>query len=337
MTDSRVFVTGGSGLVGGAVIERLVADDRPVVALCRSEESARLLAARGVEPVRGDILDGGSLRRAMAGCEVVYHIAGLNTFCLADPTPLYRVNVDGSRAVIQAAREAGVRRVVYTSSAATIGESHGAVGREDSPHRGWFLSNYERAKHEAERAVLGEASEAGIDVVCVNPSSVQGPGRSGGTARLLVDYVNGRLKAIVETRMSLVDIDDCARGHVLAELKGRPGARYLLSGATLTVREGVEMLARLTGLSERPRTLPARAALAVGAAAEGLGRLRRRQPRLCREMVRTLCHGHAYDGSLATRELGLAYTPVEDTIARTLRWLVEEGFVTRPLPRLPPG
>jgi dihydroflavonol-4-reductase len=333
--SGRVFVTGGSGLVGRAVIDQLLAAGRSVVGLCRSEQSKRELAARGVEPVDGDVLDEESLRRGATGCEVVYHIAGLNAFCLADPAPLFRVNVEGSRNVVRAAADAGARRIVLTSSAATIGEERGTVGREGSPHRGWFLSNYERSKHEAERVVAAECATAGVEAVCVNPSSVQGPGRSGGTAKLLIDYVNGRLKAIVDTRMSIVDIADCARGHVLAEERGRPGARYLLSGATLTVGEGVELLARLTGLTDRPRTLPPRAALAAGGAVEAVARLRGRQPRLCREMVRTLCHGHAYDGSLAAAELGLAYTPVEDTIARTLRWFVDEGLVTRPLPRLP--
>lgn len=333
--SGRAFVTGGSGLVGSAVIDELRREDRTVVGLCRSEESRRALARRRIEAVDGDVLNAESLRRGVAGCEVVYHIAGLNAFCLTDPTALFRVNVDGSRNVVRAAADAGVRRIVYTSSAATIGEEQGSVGREDSAHRGWFLSDYERSKYEAERVVLEGCADAGIEAVCVNPSSVQGPGRSGGTARLLIDYVNGRLRAIVDTRMSIVDIADCARGHVLAERRGRPGARYLLSGATLTVREGVELLARLTGLTERPRTLPTRAALAAGAAVEAVARLRRRQPRLCRELVRTLCHGHAYDGSLASAELGLTYTPVEDTIARTLRWLVDEGLVSRPLPRLP--
>lgn len=330
----RVLVTGGTGLVGGAVLDALRAQGRTVVALCRSAEGAASVEAKGAQPVRGDVCDPASLRDTMAGCETVYHVAGHNAFCLADPSPLQRVNVDGARNVVEAAAEAGVRRVVHTSSAATIGEAQGTVGREDSPHRGWFLSAYERSKHEGEGVVLAEAERRGVDVVCVNPSSVQGPGRSGGTARLLVDFVNGRLRAIVDTRMSIVDVEDCARGHVLAERHGRRGERYVLSGSTLTVREGVELLTRLTGLTERPRTLPRRAALAAGALVEGVSRLRGRSPRLCREIVRTLCHGHAYDGSRATAELGLAYTPIEDTISRTLRWLVDEGHVRRPLPRL---
>jgi dihydroflavonol-4-reductase len=333
--SAPVFVTGGSGLVGQAVVERLRADGRSVVGLCRSDASAERLEALGVRPVRGDVLDPDSMARGMDGCETVYHIAGHNAFCLSDPAPLYRVNVDGSRNVLEAAARTGVRRVVYTSSAATIGEAAGTVGREDAPHRGWFLSHYERSKHEAEAVVRAVVARTGLEVVTVNPSSVQGPGRKGGTTKLLIDYVNGRLRTIVDTRLSLVDIADCAAGHVLAEQRGRPGQRYILSGATLRVSEGVALLARLTGLEEQPRVLPQRLALAAGAAVEAVARARRRHPRVCRELVRTLCHGHAYDGSRAARELGLVYTPLEQTIAGALRWLVAQGLVERPLPRLP--
>jgi dihydroflavonol-4-reductase len=328
-----VFVTGGTGFLGGAIVERLVAEGRPVRALARSDDAARSLAALGAEPVRGDVLDGAALAAGLRGCEVAYHAAGANAFCLRDPAPLFRVNVDGSRAVVLAAAAAGVRRLVYTSSAATLGEERGAVANEAAVHRGWFLSSYEQSKLEAERAVLEAARGTELEVVCVNPASVQGPGRTGGTAKLLLGYLNGRLRSAVDTRMSVVDIADCALGHLLAEAKGRPGERYVLSGASLTVREALELLARLTGLEERPRFLPPRLALALAAGVEAVARARRRTPPLCREMVRTLLHGHTYDGSRATRELGLAYTPIEETLRRTIAWYVEHGLVSRPLPK----
>jgi dihydroflavonol-4-reductase len=166
----------------------------------------------------------------------------------------------------------------------------------------------------------------------VNPASVQGPGRTGGTAKLLLGYLNGRLKSAVDTRMSIVDIDDCTRGHLLAEANGRPGERYVLCGAQLTVREGLELLAGITGLDDRPRFLPPRIAITLAGGVELVGRVRRRRAPLCREMVRTLLHGHTYDGSKATRELGLAYTPIEDTLRRTVAWYVDRGLIERPLP-----
>jgi dihydroflavonol-4-reductase len=314
----HTFVTGGTGFLGRA--------------LARSDAAAEALVSLGAEPARGDLLDRAALERGLAGCEVAYHVAGANAFCLPDPTPLYEANVTGSRTLVRAAAAVGVRRLVYTSSAATLGESRGEVGREDAVHRGWFLSDYERSKFEAEQAVLEASAETELEVVCVNPSSVQGPGRTGGTARLLLGYLNGTLRSAVDTRLSVVDIADCTRGHLLAEARGAPGERYVLCGASLTVREGLELFGRLTGLDEQPRFLPPRLAVLLAGGVEAVGRVRRRKPPLCREMVRTLLHGHTYDGSKATRELGLAYTPLEDTLRRTIAWYVDQGLVGRPLP-----
>jgi dihydroflavonol-4-reductase len=327
--SDTTLVTGGTGFLGRAIIERLVADGREVKALARSDDAARALRALGAEPVGGDVLDPEALTAATRGCEVVYHAAGVNALCFRDRAPLFAVNVRGSRNVVRAASAVGVRRFVYTSSAAALGEARGTVGSETSPHRGWFLSSYERSKFEAEQAVLGVAREAGIEVICVNPASVQGPGRAMGSTRLLLDYLNGKLKAIVDSTISLVDIADCTEGHLLAEARGRPGERYVLSGATLTVREGVQLLARLTGINEPVRALPPAVATTAAVAVETVARLRRKTPRVCRDLVRTALHGHAYDGSKATRELGLSYTPVDETIRRTLDWFLEEGLVDR--------
>jgi dihydroflavonol-4-reductase len=327
-----VFLTGGTGFLGRAIVAELVAAGRPVRALARSDTAAETLGALGAEPVRGDVLDPASLEAGVAGCEVAYHVAGANAFCLPDPSPLYEVNVAGSRAVVLAAAATGVRRLVYTSSAATLGEERGSVGNEDAAHRGWFLSDYERSKYEAERAVLDAARGTELEVVCINPASVQGPGRTGGTARLLLGYLNGTLRSAVDTRLSVVDIADCTRGHLLAEERGAPGERYVLCGASLTVREGLALLGRVTGLDEQPRFLPPRLALVLAGGVEAVGRVRRRKPSVCREMVRTLLHGHTYDGSKATRELGLAYTPLEETLRRTVAWYVQQGLIRRPLP-----
>ena len=310
-------------------MRRLVSDGRPVRALARSESSARAVERLGGHPVRGDVLDPEAVLAGMRGFDVVYHVAGMNAHCLPDPAPLFRVNVVGSANVVQAAVRAGVRRVVYTSSAATLGERSGTVGNEESPHRGWFLSDYERSKYEAEERVMELASKHGTELVCLNPSSVQGPGRTGGTARLLLDYLNGKLRAMVETRMSIVDIADCAEGHLLAEARGRPLDRYVLNGATLTTREAVAMLREVSGIDARPRALPPFAASAGAVLAEAAGRIRGRPPALCREMVRTLLHGHEYDGSKAERDLGLRYTPFRDTIRRTLSWYADQGLVPR--------
>lgn len=324
------FVTGGSGFVGGALLERLVADGREVRALARSDEAAEGVSELGAIPVAGDVLDLDGLTDVMHGCEVVFHAAGVNAICLRDPRLMLHTNVEGSGNVIVAARRAGVRRVVYTSSASAIGEPHGTVGREDSPHRGSFLSSYERSKYLAERRVIAWSEGLGVDVVSVNPSSVQGPGRTGGSARLLLDLANGRLPALVDATLSIVDVADCTQAHLLAEERGAAGERYLVSGVTLTVREAVELLRTVAGVPERARFVPSWVVRAGGSAVEVVARLARRDPPVCREAVRTLLNGHRYDGSRAERELGLRYTPLEETLVRTLIWYAERGLTPPP-------
>jgi dihydroflavonol-4-reductase len=342
------FVTGASGFVGSAVVRHLVEAGRDVRALARSEDAARLVAAAGARPVRGDLFDMEALLTGMRGCATVFHLAGLSSACLRDPAPLVRTNVDGAANVARSAAAAGVRRLVHTSSAATIGEAKGAIGREDSPHRGSFLSQYERSKFLGERRVVGLGRDLGIDVVCVNPASVHGPGRTEGSARLLLHLLNRRRPVAVGTWLSLVDVEDCAVGHLLAEERGAPGARYLFSGASLTTDEAIAVLVavcgRPRGVVRLPRVAVSMAGIAAGAVAalgslRALGSLDGRRPagspadplpdsrsRLCRDTTRTLLHGHRYDGSRAERELGLRYRPVEETAGRTIAWLAERGL-----------
>ncbi len=320
-----VVITGATGVVGGAVLRHVRLDGRPVRALVRSPAGAERLRSQGVEPVMGDVTELPTLVEAFAGADLVYHVAGRNEMCPADPTRLYRVNVDGSRNVVRAAQAVGVRRLVYTSSAATIGEESGTVGTEDSPHRGGYLSHYERSKHLAEQVVYAEAT--GIELVVVNPSSVQGPGRASGTGKLLLDVLAGRLPVMVDTWVSIVDIDDCARGHLLAAARGVPGERYLLNSFTLRVSDALRLVEIVAGLNVRLRYVPAWTARVGAGLVETLARIAGRRPPVCREMVRTMLHGHRYDGSKATAELGLEYTPPERTLARLIEWARTEGLL----------
>ena len=324
------LVTGGSGVVGHALLRHLAAKGRDVKALVRSEDTSREVVKLGVIPVMGDILDYKSILEAAQGCDVVYHVAGSNEMCLADASVLFEVNVEGSRNVLRAAAAGGVRRLVFTSSATTLGEERGSVGDEWSPHRGRFLSNYERSKYEAERALLAERTP--VEVVVVNPSSVQGPGRSSGTGELFLDLINGDLPAVVDSRVSIVDIDDCARGHILAEQRGVAGERYVLSGFTLSTDQAVQLLEEVTGLQLRLRRLPVAVVTAAATMIELGSRAMGRRPRFCREMIRVMSFGHSYDGSRASRELGLDYTPAKKTLRRTIEWFVSEGLVKRDLP-----
>lgn len=334
----RVFVTGASGFIGGRLVSRLLERGDDVVGLARSDASAAKVAASGAEVARGDVLDEESLAAGMAGCELAYHVAGLNSHCPPDADLLLRVNVGGAEAAVRAAARAGIGRLVYTSSAAALGEPEGTVGTEDCAHRGSYLSVYDRSKHEGEQAVFAAARQTGVEVVAVNPSSVQGPPRAGGNGAIIISYLNGRLPAFVDTQVSIVDIEDCVEGHLLAAQRGRGGERYVLNGATIHSLQALEIVSELSGVRDRVRIVPAPAARAAVAVAEAAYRARGRTPSVCRARVRTILHGHRYDGSRATRELGLDYTPVADTFARTIDWAVAEGLVTQPLPgRVSPG
>ncbi|MDH5371355.1 MAG: NAD-dependent epimerase/dehydratase family protein [Acidimicrobiia bacterium] len=320
-----VFVTGGSGIVGRSLVTRLVAEGSPVRALARSAEAAGDIRSLGAEPIMGDLSNVPALLSGMRGTGAVFHVAGLNAMCLADPTPLYRTNVDGTRNVLRAANAAEVPRLVYTSSAVVLGERQGEVGRETSPHRGFPLSHYERSKTLAEEVAFAEAGA--VEVVAVNPSSVQGPGRATGTGKLILDVLNGDLSVMTNSNLSIVDIDDCTEGHLRAWRGGAGGERYVLSGFTMSTRAAISMLERVTGRKLSIRFVPAVAASVGASAASAYARMRRSRPRVCGEMVRVLLHGHTYDGSRATSELGLEYRKPEDTIRRTVEWFQSEGIL----------
>ncbi|MGF1616274.1 MAG: NAD-dependent epimerase/dehydratase family protein [Acidimicrobiia bacterium] len=322
----KVAVTGGSGVVGTAVVRMLTAGGYDEVrALARSAESRKQLEALGAVPVPGDLLDTESLQLLVAGCEIVFNSAGMNQMCVRDTSAMHRVNVGGVSAVVEACRRAGVRRLVHTSSAVTIGEQRGEVGNEDSEHRGFFLSGYERTKFLGEQRLFADAGD--LEVVAVNPSSVQGPGRATGTGKLILDVVNGRLRYLVDSPISLVDIDDCALGHLLAAGRGEPGSRYILSGGTVGVREAVKVAAEASARELGPRYVPGPLVTALAAVAEPVARLAGRELPFCREMVKVMRFGHRYNGSRASFELGLEYRPVAETIARTISWFAAEGLL----------
>ena len=330
MSETMTLITGATGFVGGLVASRLVADGRRVRALVRNLGDRERLPDPRVELAIGHLEDEESLVRAADGCEVVYHVAGMNQLCLADPSPLYRVNVEGTQRILDAARRAGVRRVVHTSSAATLGgDGHTFMDETTSPPSE-FTSHYARSKYEGEQIALGYDA---VEVVVVNPSSVQGPGRTTGTAAVFIGYLNGKLPFDLPARFGICYTVDCINGHLLAEARGRPGHRYVLNTDTVTNSEAIDLIAVIAGLADRPWTLPLPVAMGAASVTEAVARARGRQPKLCRETVRTLGHPHLYDGSRATRELGLRYTPLRRAMEETVRWYVEQGLVHRPLPK----
>ena len=307
-------------------MRHLVGSGIDVRGLARSEAAAASVIRNGGTPVMGDLSDDEALRSGMSGCDIVYHVAGVNTMCPGDPGVMYRVNVDLVRAVVRAAADAGVRRIVLTSSAAAIGEPAGTVADERTPHTGRFLSNYARSKYLGERAFFDEATRREIEAVAVNPSSVQGPGRADGSALLLRYALGTRRPVVIDTTLSIVDIDDTARAHLAAAIRGRPGQRYLISGASVGIREVVAMLGEAADRIIDPIVLPRWAGESAYPVAAAAGLIGGDQP-VCIEMLRTLLHGHRFDASRSIDELGIAYTPLDDTLERTVDWLADEGFV----------
>lgn len=322
----KVAVTGGSGVVGRAVVRHLVAGGFDVVATSRSVEADAILASLGATPARADILDHDSLVSAFDGAERVFHVAGLNAMCVQDPVPMWEANIDGTLTVAEAAVEAGAVRLVYTSSAAVLGEPPGAIGDEESEHRGRFLSRYEESKYLAEHALF--QLDPAIEFVVVNPSSVQGPGRATGTGELILDVLNGKLKVLADTALSLVDIDDCARGHLLAAERGADRRRYVLNSFTLTARQAVSLISDVLDSPLDVRFAPPWLVRPAGPVADFLRWIKLPIP-FCGEMIATLAHGHRYDGSRATAELGLEYTAARPFIDRLVDWFRSEGLTER--------
>lgn len=324
---SEIFVTGGSGLLGGHLISRLTSEGRSVCGLARSDAAGEAVSELGASVVRGDLFDDAVLRTGMLNADVVFHVAGVNEMCGSDPGAMDNVNVDGTAAVLRAASASGVRRVVYTSSAAAIGEESSQIGTEETTHCGEYVSAYARSKYLAELSAFEEADRLGVDLVAVNPSSVQGPGRATGSAALLIRALNSKRPLLFDTTLSIVDIEDCTTGHVNAAQHGRSGERYILSGATLTVADAIDLLAGSSGRSIKPRWVSRTMLQTAGMVAAHLVAAARPSLGVCPELITTLLHGHSFDGGKASRELCFTYTDVSDTIGRTVTWLDEQGLI----------
>jgi dihydroflavonol-4-reductase len=321
----KTLVTGGTGFVGGAIVERLVHRGREVRVLARPTSRVAHLEDLGVEIVRGDILDSESMLNAVADCNVVYHAAAIYDLWVPDPEELRRTEVEGTKCVLESCLRSGVERVIHTSTALAIGEPKGCTGNEKTTHRGYFLGHYERAKFEAERQALSYV-EQGLAVICVNPAAVYGAGDFKPSGRSLVDVLSGRIPMLFPGSWSIVHRDDVAEGHILAETEGTPGRRYILSERAVSTAQFFEMACR-AGNRKMPRVGPGWVAGVYAGAGEFVARMTGRPPRLPRENYRLLSHGFQVDGSRATRELGLRYHSWEKWLPETIQWYKDQGHI----------
>lgn len=298
--------------MGGAVLRHLVADGVEVRALARTGAAAATVADLGATPVRGDLSDTEALRAAMVGCEIVYHAGGVNAMCRRSTRAMFLTNVVGTRDVIAAAADAGVGRVVATSSVTAAGST---------------TSAYARSKRLGEAAGFAIGRDRGIEVVAVRPSSVQGPGRVEGSARLLLYLLRTRRPFLVETTISIVDVDDCAESHLRAAQRGKSGQAYVVSGGSVTTSEVALLLAEAVGREVRPRVIPRGIAAVLGYVPAVAGDLWPGDSLLCREALATLLSDHRHDGASAARALGFSYRPVGATLARAAQWYQRAGLV----------
>ena len=330
----RALVTGATGFIGGAVARELVNHGWDVRCLVRPTADTTPLAGLGIDLALGDIRDRSAVAAALPGCDAVFHLAALYSFDPRHRRALYEVNVGGTVTVLECARAAAVRRVVYTSTVGAIGlRSDGQAADESvlaAPNH--LVNDYKRSKFLAEREALRMASE-GLDVVIVNPSAPVGPGdaRPTPTGMVLLRFLRRQLPVYAATGLNLIAVEDVAAGHRLAWERGRAGERYILGNRNFTLKELLHLLADLTGLPAPRRQSPYWLNWLAAALVEtGQARLLRRTPALTVGEVRMSRWYMFFDSSKAMRELGLPQTPVQAALERAVAWFVEHGYVARP-------
>ena len=323
-------VTGGTGFVGAAVNRHLVAAGHRIRALARPGSDRRLLADLPVEIVDGDLTEAASLPRIFKGCGCLFHVAAFYSLWARDRRLFYDVNVEGTRCILQAAGDAGVRRVVYTSTVGALGiPEGGGVGTEETPvSLADMVGDYKRSKFLAEE-VARTFARRGLPVVMVNPSTPVGPGdvKPTPTGQIIVDFLRGRMWAYLPTGLNLVDVEDVAAGHLMAAERGRAGERYILGCRNLTLHEIFELLGRITGI--RPPHLKVSAGLILPLAhlTEWVAdHITGRPPLIPVDAVRMARKMMFFDSGKAVRELGLPQSPVEEALARAVRWFRANGY-----------
>jgi len=326
----KALVTGATGFVGAAVARALLGGQWQVRVLVRRGSDRRNLKSLDVEVFEGDLTDSSSLERATQGCDGLFHVAADYRLGARDSKELYRVNVEGTRNVLNAAQRSGVRRIVYTSSVATIGiPADGTPGDEQSATSlANMIGHYKRSKYLAEE-VVREAAQGGISVVIVSPSTPVGPGdlKPTPTGQLVLDAAAGRMPAYVDTGLNIVHVDDVAAGHLLAYERGKAGERYILGGQDMSLREILQMIARLEGRSPPRVRLPYAVVLPIAYVAEGFAWLSGRSGRITLEGVRMSRKKMFFSSAKAARELGYRSRPPRQAFEDAIRWYRDNGLL----------
>jgi dihydroflavonol-4-reductase len=330
MTVRTVLVTGANGFVGAHVVRALVARRAHVRAFARSGADTRALDGVDCEIVRGDLRDIESVERAVHGCDEVYHVAADYRLWVVDEASMYAANVGGTRNLLAASKRAGVAKIVHTSTVGSLGIGADKIGREDTPVTlGDMVGPYKRSKFLAEQAAL-EAAREGLPVVIVNPSTPIGAldHKPTPTGRIIVEFLNRRMPAFMETGLNLVCVEDVARGHLLAAEHGRIGEKYILGGENLTLELMLQRLAAISGLPAPRVKIPYAVAFGFALGAEALARtVTHRAPRASVTEVRMARKKMFFDFTKARAELGYEARPIDDGLARAIVFFRRIGVV----------
>jgi dihydroflavonol-4-reductase len=324
------LVTGATGFVGSHVARQLVSAGQSVRALVRPGSNLEALGGLDIEYFKGDLRDASSLEPAMQGVRRVFHVAADYRLWTTRPEEIYENNVEGTRKLLAAAQNAGVERIVYTSTVATIAvPRHGALPNEDTHATlGEMIGHYKRSKFLAEQVAV-EAAADGVPVVIVNPTAPVGPWdwKPTPTGRIILDFLKGKMPAYVDTGLNVAAVEDIASGHLLAAEKGRVGERYILGARNMTLKQILDALSAITGRPAPRVRLPHAVALAAGYADQLFSRLAGREPQIPVEGVKMSRHRMFVESDKATRELGYKPTSVEAALERAVRWYEQHGYL----------
>jgi dihydroflavonol-4-reductase len=325
----KTFVTGATGFIGASIVRGLLKDGREVRALVRAGSDTSNLAGLDIELWKGDLLDRDRLRQGLKGCDALYHAAADYRLWTRDPRQMYRINVEGTTAVLEAALENGLSRVVYTSSVGTLGNpGDGTPGAEDTPVTlADMVGHYKKSKFLAEREAERFVAR-GLHLVIVNPSTPVGPLdiKPTPTGKIIVDFLRRKMPAYLDTGLNIIAVEDCARGHILAEQKGRVGEKYILGNTNLTLRDIFVLLEGITGLAAPWVRLPYTPILLAAYINEGLARITGKEPLIPLAGVQMAAKFMFFDSTKAVRELGLPQTPVKDALQRAVEWFRDNGY-----------
>jgi dihydroflavonol-4-reductase len=327
----RAFVTGSTGFIGGNLVRTLLADGYQVRALIRPGSDRHQIDELPIEVVAGDLDNARVLTEQVTGCDVIFHVAAHYSLWAKDRHAIYRTNVAGTENLLDAARAARIKRVVYTSSVAAIGvPANNTLGTEETQTTlAELVSDYKKSKFLAEAAAR-RAVRQGLDVVIVNPSTPIGPYdvKPTPTGEIILRFLQDRMPAYVHTGLNLIDVEDVARGHILAWHKGRKGERYILGNRNLTFKEMLEILSRLTSKPAPRFAIPHFIPLAVAYLDEMiLARYFGKTPQVSFYSVQMSQKAMYYDSSKAVRELGLPQSSIEKALEKSVRWFEENGYI----------